>query len=198
MTQRAKPFLAVAAACAALFLWTWWAAGTAQAGRSGEAGSGALTTVLVIRHADRDVARDEDRLLPEGQIRALDLVHAVGHSDVQAIFTTSFERTKETVRPLAECLGIEPIVYGKDVKELAQQVLSRHKGEVALIAGHGDTIVSIIQALGVNRAGRAVGTEFDDLHIVSIDASGKASLLSLKYGRPVGRIRCRPGAVGAR
>ena len=192
MSQQAKPFLAVAAACAVLLLWTWSAAGPAQAGRGEETRPGPLTTVLVIRHADRDVDRGEDRLLLEGQIRARDLVHVVGDAGVRAIYTTGFERTKETVRPLAECLGIQPIVYGKDVKELAQQVLSRHKGEVVLIAGHGDTVAQIIQALGVNSTGRSVGTEFDDLHVVTIDASGKANLLSLKYGKPVGRIPCRP------
>lgn len=198
MNMQVKPLLAVAAACAGLFLWTWLAAGPAQAFPSPGAGSGTPTTVLVIRHADRDVERGEDRLLPEGQIRARDLVHAVGVTGVRAIYTTGLERTKETVRPLAECLGIQPIVYGKDVKELARQVLSRHQGEVVLIAGHADTIVPIIRALGVKSPGRPVGTEFDDLHVVTVDASGKTNLLSLKYGRPIGRIPCRPYGGGVR
>jgi len=142
-----------------------------------------FTTIIVMRHADR--SREGDLTL-EGKSRALDLVHVLGDTGIRAIYTTDVQRTKDTVQPLALYLGIRPEIYGRNLKELSDKVLSQHKGELVLVVGHDDTVQGIIEALIGRRVERTPGVQFDDLHIVTVDRSGNGSVLSMKYGNPIG------------
>jgi 2,3-bisphosphoglycerate-dependent phosphoglycerate mutase len=150
--------------------------------------AGPITTIFVLRHADRD---KEGNLTEEGNARALDLVHVVGSVGIMGIYTTDFGRTRGTVHPLAVCLGIQPEIYGRDIKALTYEVMSKHRGEQTLIVGHDSTLKSIIEAFVGREIERNIGVQFDDLHIVTIDPTGKGTVVSIKYGKPLGRMKCK-------
>jgi broad specificity phosphatase PhoE len=152
-----------------------------------EDGAGSFTTVLVMRHADRNRAGD---LTVEGKRRALDLVHVLGGSGIQAIFTTDIQRTKDTAAPLADCLGLRPEVYGRDLQQLADKILKQYQGSTVLVVGHDSTVQRIVEALIGRQAGSVLGIRFDDLHIATIDRSGKGSVFSMKYGNPLSPAKC--------
>lgn len=104
--------------------------------------------------------------------------------------TTDFDRTRGTVQPLAVCLGIQPEIYGRNLKALIDKVMSRHRYEPVLIIGHDSTLKPIIEALIGRKIERNIGVQFDDLHIVTIDPSGNGAV-SIKYGKLIGRMKCR-------
>lgn len=150
--------------------------------------TGHIKTIFVLRHADRD---REGNLTEEGKARALDLVHVVGSVGIKGIYTTDFDRTRGTVQPLAVCLGIQPKIYGRNLKALAQEVMSRHRSDPSLIVGHDSTLKLIMEALIDREIERDIGVQFDDLHIVTIDPSGYGTVVSIKYGKPLGRMKCK-------
>lgn len=62
------------------------------------------TTIVLIRHADRDEA---GRLAPRGRERARSLVKVAGDMGIAAIYSPDLERNVETVSPLAAHLGVD-------------------------------------------------------------------------------------------
>ena len=62
------------------------------------------TTVILIRHAERD---NFFVLTEEGRKRAKALIDAVGDMGISAIYSPNLERDLDTVKPLANHLGIE-------------------------------------------------------------------------------------------
>jgi phosphohistidine phosphatase SixA len=142
----------------------------------------AMTTVLLVRHADIDLPAlsSDPPLNAAGRRRAAGLAHVVGGAGVTAVFTSTFARTIQTVGPLVARLGLvadrvpPPVV-------LAQQVTAGALGRVVVIAGHSNTIPEMIEAFDVPAAPAIGEREFDNLFVVSV-ASGEARLLRLKYG----------------
>src|SRR5688572_20712788 len=65
-------------------------------------------TVILIRHAEKNIEPNnpDPELSPAGQARAQELVRMFGNTGVGAIYVTQYKRTQQTVKPLAERLGI--------------------------------------------------------------------------------------------
>jgi len=147
----------------------------------------AATTVLVLRHADR-APDGSDALTEAGKQRAESLRHVAGWAKLKAIYTTPTARSKATAAPLADCLGITQSTYpythdiAGDVKRLAQEIVSHHAGENVLVVGHGDTIVPLIRAFGVDPTSFSFLMAYDTLFVVTVYGPGKAKVLQLKYG----------------
>jgi phosphohistidine phosphatase SixA len=143
----------------------------------------AMTTVLLVRHADIDLPAlsSDPPLNAAGRRRAAGLAHIAGEAGVTAVFTSTFTRTIQTVGPLVARLGqIAHPVPAPAV--LAQQVTAGALGSVVVIAGHSNTIPEMIEALGVPAAPVIGEHEFDNLFVVGV-VGGEAALLRLKYGK---------------
>src|SRR6266481_4067169 len=67
-----------------------------------------VTTVILIRHAEKviDPNNPDVDLSPAGQERAQELVRMFADSGINAIYATQYKRTQETVKPLADRLGL--------------------------------------------------------------------------------------------
>jgi broad specificity phosphatase PhoE len=147
-----------------------------------------LTTIILIRHAEKNVepGNADPSLSPAGQARAHELVRMFGDSGIGAIYATQYKRTQQTVKPLADKLGI-PItqVDANNSPEVIKQIRARHNGDVVLLSGHNNTVPEIIAALGGPRLPIIPETEFDNLYVVTIYRVGGAKLLKLKYGSPM-------------
>jgi broad specificity phosphatase PhoE len=101
------------------------------------------------------------------------------------------ERTRRTARPLADALGLEPLIYqvgtSDQIRGFAGRLQREHGGDVVLVVGHNPTVPRTIDALGGNAADCSVGAaydEFDDLRIVAIYGAGAVKVLNLQYGKP--------------
>ena len=147
-----------------------------------------LTTIILIRHAEKNVepGNADPDLSPAGQVRAQELVRMFSDAGVGAIYATQYKRTQQTVKPLADKLGI-PItqVDAKNTAEVIRQIRSRHNGEVVFVSGHNNTVPEIIAALGGPHLPIIPETEFDNLYVVTVYRVGGAKLLKLKYGSPM-------------
>jgi broad specificity phosphatase PhoE len=136
-----------------------------------------MTTVFVIRHAERA----NDSLTADGWARAEQLSHVAFKSGVSAVYASSAARTQQTVKRLADLRGLETHIY-TDPETLVQTILNDHQGEVILVAGHQPTVPEIIDHLGGEASACAIGSEYDNLCVVTILGEGVADVISLQYG----------------
>ena len=150
----------------------------------------ATTTIILVRHAEKgDAPANDPGLTEAGTARARALMAIAHDAGVTAVITTQFARTRETARPTAEALGITPEVaraggsaaqHAQDVARMAQA----HAGGVVLVVGHSNTIPAIVAALGAPQPPPICDSEYDDLYVVTIPASGSARVIRARYGEP--------------
>ena len=110
------------------------------------------TTIIVVRHAEKELDSGDPPLNPAGQARAELLarmfgdVHAPGHLD--AIYVSPTVRSQMTAARVAARLGLTPIVApAHDAQGLAHRLLHEHSGGRVLVVGHSDTVPEIVKSL---------------------------------------------------
>jgi len=133
--------------------------------------------VVLIRHAERDPS-GSDALSTPGKKRAAMLVSMFRDAGVSAIFTSEFNRTKQTAAPLAQALGITPKQIASNLNAARVQVLAA--GALPIVVGHSDSVPELIGALGGPADVEITDTEFDRMFVVTI-SSGSVSTLAFRY-----------------
>src|SRR5438132_4516205 len=144
-----------------------------------------VTTVILIRHAEKiiDPNNPDVDLSPAGQTRAQELARMFGDTGISAIYATQYKRTQQTVKPLADKLGLPvTVVNAKSTADLLVQIRANHSGQTVFIAGHNDTVPEIITALGGPQYPIIPESEYDNLYIVTVYRTGKAKVVKMKYG----------------
>jgi broad specificity phosphatase PhoE len=166
----------VMAVCFAAFMvWVWATASS--------------TTVIVIRHAEKDLSASavEPPLSQAGEARAALLARmfgdAKGLGHLDAIYVSPALRSRLTAAPLAASLGIGVTVAPvDDPRGLALRVLHEHRGGRVLIVGHSDTVPQIVATLSGNpNIPEIRDQEYGTLYIVTVPRIGHAALLRLNY-----------------
>ena len=146
-----------------------------------------VTTLILVRHAEKviDPNNPDVDLNADGQDRAQELVRMFGDSGINAIYATQYKRTQETVKPLADRLGL-PInqVNAKNTGDLLAQIRAQHSGQTIFIVGHNNTVPEIIAAAGGPQFPNIPESEYDNLFIITIYRTGKAKIVKMKYGKP--------------
>lgn len=143
-------------------------------------------TVILLRHAEKDVSATADKvdpvLTPEGRRRAESLIRAVRKYKIDAIFSSDFIRTRETVAPLAAKRRLTVQIYNhRDLKQMAEMIITG-KIKRLLIVGHNSTTPALTNLLvGAEKYKPLAETEYDKIFIVKIR----------KYKRKPTRVRDR-------
>jgi broad specificity phosphatase PhoE len=157
--------------------WLWGTAGTADS-----------TTIIVIRHAEKELGNVVDPPLTEaGEARAALLARMFGDvsspGHVDAIYVTPAARSRLTAAPLAARLGLAPnVVSADDPRGLARRVLREHGGGRILVVGQSDTVPVIVGALSGNKNIPKMGTqEYGTMYIVTVPRIGHSNFLRLNY-----------------
>ena len=146
-----------------------------------------MTTVILVRHAEKviDPNNADPDLSQAGETRARELLRMFSDSGINAIYATQYKRTQQTVKPLADKLGLPIIqVNSKNTTDLLTQIRSQHRGQTIFISGHNNTVPEIIAALGGPQFPIIPESEYDNLYIVTVYRTGKAKVVKMKYGAP--------------
>jgi len=140
-----------------------------------------VTTILIVRHGEKQDpnsnAQDEP-LSADGQARALALRSTLLRSGVSAVYSTDTRRTRDTVDPLAAAFRLGTQIYA-DPNALANEVFAQHRGDVVLVAAHGNTMTTVANAFGAQLPA-AVNADFDNLYVVSA-AGTTTTAINLQY-----------------
>ena len=146
----------------------------------------AAVTVILVRHAEKEVVPPENKdpnLSLAGQSRAQELARMFGGAGVTSIYATQYKRTQQTVKPLADKLGLTAtLVEAQKTPDLVKQLRAAKPGDVIFLAGHNNSVPEIIAALGGPKMPLIPETEYDNLFILTVQADGSAKLLKMKFG----------------
>lgn len=142
------------------------------------------TTIFVMRHAEKLTSNPGDpdpALAPAGEARALELAQFFGRAPkgqgLNAVIVSEFRRTQETVRPLANRLGIPVIVVpAADTAATAKRAHAENRGGRVLIVGHSDTVPEIVQELSGVDVGAMSETEYGIVYLVTIPRFSRAAV----------------------
>jgi broad specificity phosphatase PhoE len=162
------------------------------------------TVVLIIRHAERNdtavcsppsiYGSPNPPLITVDGVnpRAQALVHVCEDDGITAIYASEFCRTRLTVEPLANRLGLPVNIVNQftangsvDVSGLISKIRSDHRGETVLVAGHTSTVPAIIRELSGITVAEIPESEFDNLFAVILPRwFGQPKVVRLNYGAP--------------
>lgn len=142
-----------------------------------------ITTFILVRHAEKiSDGSDDPDLRPEGLQRAKDLVTLLDRSKVDAIYSTSFKRTRNTIVPLAEAKKLQVLSYDAFKAAPIEQMLKEHRGGTVVICGHSNNIPWIANFLtGDKQVADYDDTDYGNILIVSVVAPGQARVTWLRY-----------------
>ncbi len=145
---------------------------------------GPITTIFLVRHAEK--AKDgsaDPSLTPAGAARAEELAYILKHVKLDAVYSTPYIRTEQTVLPTAIEKGLEVTLYEPGEKDFLRKVLRRFFGGTVLIVGHSNTIPGLANEM----TGRSEFEDLDDgvydnLFIAFVPAEGEAVILRMRFG----------------
>ena len=139
-----------------------------------------VTTVVMLRHAERESFFDGDSPLSEvGKRRAQALAQLLAGFKPAVLYASDLQRTQQTLAPLAAKVGLRPLLRPKDGSEaMAREILRDHRGRTALVCWHHDLMKKVARALGVKGPVPYWSLDtYDRIWIVTIPAAGEARLV---------------------
>ena len=153
--------------------------------------SQATTTVIFVRHAEKaTIPADNPGLNEAGKRRAVELARQLVDADViagiDAVYSTSYRRTEETVQPVATALNLPITPYdASNTETIMDEIVRKHKGKIILVVGHSNTVPALIGNMGASKNVPEIDeNEYDNIYIVSVPWFGKTKTIRLRYGAP--------------
>jgi 2,3-bisphosphoglycerate-dependent phosphoglycerate mutase len=139
-------------------------------------------TVILLRHAEKDLSLDPDDPDPElsaaGKARAEKLVETVRKYKPEAIYSSMFKRTINTVTPLAEQTNPKyrtmiQFYDHRNLSELVNRMMASGARSI-VVAGHNSTTPALANLLvKENKYKPLAESEYDKIWIIKIK-KGKA------------------------
>ena len=139
-----------------------------------------ITTVYIVRHAEKADNSANPPLSAVGQARAEELAHVLGDEGIDAVFVTKFTRTQQTGAPVAARAGVTPERYS-GTQSVVDAILADHIGDRVLVVGHSNTVDDIAAGLGAAGLSDLTDEQYDRLFVVHRFGT-VAHLDRLRYG----------------
>ena len=142
------------------------------------------TTVILLRHAEKGSEASDPDLSNAGSKRAKSLVVLLQKTKIDAIYSTAFKRTRNTVKPLAESKGLSVTLYDATKIEEVDALLQKHTGGTIVLCGHSNTTPTIINYLTGHKDeyNSFEDSDYGNLVIISVVERGRdAKVVWLRY-----------------
>jgi len=135
---------------------------------------GSTTTYYLIRHAEKDRSTtDNPSLMAKGKNRATHWATYFSTIPLDAVYSTDYNRTKETAAPTAKEKSLTIQLYNPDsLYDAAFQ--QETKGKTVLIVGHSNTTPALVNTIiGERKHQQISDTENGMLYKVVIPETGE-------------------------
>lgn len=138
------------------------------------------TTYYLIRHSEKNTTDKTDRnpnLNEKGLKRAINWATYFKNIPLDAVYSTNYNRTRQTAKPTAESKKLEVLNY--NTNKLYDSVFQQKtKGKTVLIVGHSNTSPSFAnKILGKKKYENMSEKDNSSLFIVSISGDKKTSTI---------------------
>lgn len=147
-----------------------------------------VTTIYLVRHAERAPGQGDVPISEAGQLRARALRDTLAGRGIAAIVVSQFRRTAETAQPFAEAAGLTVEARPFDLfdikngaRTLATTLATEFAGRSVLVVGHSNTIPVMVGALTGTERPDLHDADYDGLYIVRI-VNGQTTAARIRYG----------------
>lgn len=138
------------------------------------------STYYFIRHAEKDrseASNNNPHLSEKGKQRAEKWSQVFAQIEFSAIYTTDYNRTRETAWPTAKNNNLELTLYKPGALNI-EVFLEDTKGKTVLIVGHSNTIPTFVNTVLGHRKYEMIADDNNaNLYIVTVTASGLSDQL---------------------
>ncbi len=141
------------------------------------------TTLIFVRHAEKSTGNDPE-LSQAGHERAQRLVETLRDLDIAAIYSTPFNRTRQTVAPISKARNIAVTEYAASTPYglFVSELLAKHKGKTVLVAGHSNTVPGMADAAFGKSSDIVIAEEdYGNIVIVKLREGADAKLERSRY-----------------
>ncbi len=140
------------------------------------------TTFILIRHAEKGKDDPRDPNLNEiGKERADRLLELLAYTKIDAIVSTPYKRTRQTVAPLADKKSLEVIDYNPRDGEVMNKLAKKYHGKTVVVSGHSNTTPHYVNQLASTEFKQLSEDEYDKVFIVTFSEVGVGKVIVLKY-----------------
>jgi 2,3-bisphosphoglycerate-dependent phosphoglycerate mutase len=144
-----------------------------------------ITTFILIRHAEKDLTQstNDPDLSVDGKARAARLSEMLKKTDIQAIYSTPYKRTQQTVESLAASKSLQILTYQANKMDEIDNMIKTHAGGTVLLSGHSNTVPMILNYLiGEEKYKVLEDGDYGNIVVVSVTERGKnTKVVWLKY-----------------
>jgi phosphohistidine phosphatase SixA len=140
-----------------------------------------VSTVFLVRHAEKSAGSTDPSLSPAGLKRADCLANTLKDAGIKNIYVTEAKRTQQTADPLAKRLKVKPtIMKAEDSANLVRNLLYMGHGNT-LVVGHSDTLPVIAARMKAGTVAPIGENEYDRLIIVTTLEGSVTPLVTIHY-----------------
>jgi 2,3-bisphosphoglycerate-dependent phosphoglycerate mutase len=140
---------------------------------------------ILVRHADKSAQGSDPVLSAQGIARAQELARLLSGVNVAKIYSTPFNRTRQTAQPIAAAHGLQVAEYSPNepIEQLADRLATEGQGKVTIVVGHSNTIPALAKALvPPAEVPTITETDYDNLFVITMDEL--QGFYRFEYGAP--------------
>lgn len=148
----------------------------------------APVVLLMVRHGEKaDDGTPDPPLTEQGRERAACLASLLQGFSPTHLFSTTYQRTRATLEPLAKATGLTPtVIDAKDADAWQRALRELPPGSRAVVVGHSNTLPALVAALGgrasgLDAEGNIPHDEYDRLVHVIAYGPGLATSYDTRY-----------------
>lgn len=159
-------------------------AGCATQPPANKGGLATTASFIVVRHAERATDHPRDpSLSAAGEARAQTLAARLVGRRLDAIYSSDYRRTRQTVAPTAEAqrVGVRLYDAAQPAADFVAGLRAAHPTGTVLVVGHSNTVPPIAAALCGCAVEAIDHDEYDALIEVRFDASGRPTFSRERY-----------------
>ncbi|WP_296704052.1 histidine phosphatase family protein [Algoriphagus sp.] len=132
-------------------------------------------TIYIVRHAEKQLEGDDPELAQVGEIRATKLSQILSDKEIAHIYSTDYNRTKDTAKPTADQNSLEIEIYDPRNHDALVEKLKSIEGN-ALVVGHSNTVGQIANYFigDGEEYGDLQDVEYEFIYVVTIDDAGSS------------------------
>ncbi|SDS03799.1 Histidine phosphatase superfamily (branch 1) [Polaribacter sp. KT25b] len=138
----------------------------------------ATTTYFLIRHAEKDrtdASNKDPNLNPEGLERAEKWAKYFQNIDLDAVYSTNYNRTQQTAKPTADSKKLAIINYNPS--NMYDSIFQKNtSGKTTLVVGHSNTTPAFVNKILDQKKYKDIDdNDNSSLFIITINKNGKTS-----------------------
>lgn len=131
--------------------------------------------IYVSRHAEKVASDSKDPpLTAQGEQRALHLAGMLKNAGIKHVFSTAYQRTRQTAAPTAALFGLNVETYDPGKQAAFAAWLRTQRGN-KLVVGHSNTVPGLVRELGGEAGGDMPETEYGRLYQLTFTDDGQVA-----------------------